>query len=46
MPEALPKNHSPSDETGLLFPNRGLFADHFLKARLPQWNSGKLMETA
>ena len=37
MPEALPKNHSPSDEAGLWFQNRGLFSDHFLKARLPQW---------
>jgi len=37
MPEALPKNHGPSDEAGLWFQNRGLFSDHFLKARLPQW---------
>lgn len=37
MPEALPKNHSPSDEAGLWFQNRGLFSDHFLKARMPQW---------
>ena len=33
MPEAIPKNHSSSDEAGLWFQNRGLFSDHFLKAR-------------
>ena len=33
MPEAIPKNHSPSDEAGLWFQNRGLFSDHFLKAQ-------------
>jgi len=37
MPEALPKNYSSSDEPGSWFQNRGLFSDHFLKARLPQW---------
>ena len=37
MPEALPKKHSSSEELGSWFQNRGLFSDHFLKARLPQW---------
>jgi len=41
MPEALPKSHSPSDEPGLWFQNRGLFSDHFLKARLPEWEEWK-----
>lgn len=37
MPEALPKSQSSSDEPTLWFQNRGLFSDHFLQARLPQW---------
>lgn len=44
MPEALLKNHSPSDEAGLWFQNRGLFSDHFLKARLPQWKEWEIDE--
>jgi len=44
MPEALPKNHSPSDEVGLWFQNRGLFSDHFLKARLSQWKEWEIDE--
>ena len=42
MPEALPKNHSSSNEAGLWFQNRGLFSDHFLKARLPQWKEWEI----
>ena len=37
MAEALTKSPSSPDEAGLWFQNRGLFSDHFLKARLPQW---------
>jgi len=43
MPEALPKTSSSADEPRLSFHNRGLFSDHFLKARLPQrkeWETG------
>lgn len=31
------KVQSLPDEPGSWFLNRGLFSDHFLKARLPQW---------
>jgi len=44
MPEALPKNHGSSYEPGLWFQNRGLFSDHFLKARLPEWKEWKIDE--
>ena len=48
MPEALPKNHSSSEEPGLRFQNQGLFSDHFLKARLLEWEewktNGELMD--
>ena len=29
-------------QTGKWFQNRGLFSDHFLQARLPQWNDWKV----
>jgi len=31
------RNKDLSDQPSLWFLNRGLFSDHFLKARLPQW---------
>ena len=37
MPEVLAKNSISSNEPESWFQNRGLFSDHFLKARLPQW---------
>jgi len=37
MAEALTKSPSSPDEAGLWFQNRGLFSDHFLQARLPEW---------
>jgi len=42
MPKALPKNHSSSDKLESWFQNRGLFSDHFLKARLPQWKEWEI----
>ncbi|MBA7596796.1 hypothetical protein ES703_03786 [subsurface metagenome] len=44
MPKALPKNHSSSDKLESWFQNRGLFSDHFLRARLPQWKEWKTGE--
>ena len=29
--------HVPADEAKQWFENRGLFSDHFLEARLPEW---------
>jgi len=45
MPEALPKNDSPSEELGLRFQNQGLFSNHFLKARLPEWKTDEELVT-
>jgi len=42
MPKALPNNYSLSEEPGLWFQNRGLFSDHFLRARLPQWKEWEI----
>ncbi len=42
MAEALTKSPSSPDEAGLWFQNRGLFSDHFLKARLPQWKEWEI----
>jgi len=44
MPKALPNNYSLSMEPGLWFQNRGLFSNHFLEARLPQWKEWKTGE--
>ena len=44
MPGDLPKNQSLPDEPEAWFQNRGLFSDHFLKARLPQWKEWKADE--
>ncbi len=42
MPKTLPKNHSSSDKLESWFQNRGLFSDHFLRARLPQWKEWEI----
>ncbi len=44
MPETLLENPGLSGESGLWFQNRGLFSDHFLKVRLPQWKGWKTHE--
>ena len=45
MSEVLPKKHSSSEELGLRFQNRGLFSDHFLKARCLNGKSVKPMKS-
>ena len=38
------KNQGLPDQPGSWFQNRGLFSDHLLKARLPQWKEWKIDE--
>ena len=45
MSEALLESPTPPNKSGLWFQNRGLFSDHFLVARLPQWKEWKTDET-
>jgi hypothetical protein len=40
--EEIGKKQGQTDQTSTWFQNRGLFSDHFLQARLPEWKEWKV----
>jgi hypothetical protein len=42
--EKIGRKQDQTDQTNTWFQNRGLFSDHFLQARLPEWKEWKVDE--